>query len=226
MTDYNYPESDQVVLVIENEGEIVFFSLAAEAKTHLELMRRMQLRTRKMPDFEPVGFKFDNPDAPMDLGFNQLYPTDVILVDKYDTIIRAWTEPANPTPLTHRTTVYGLCTIVLCSEGLSDHMGIVPGISKLTLRSSMSYGPIYCQQIWAKELKVQTDEEIIKTFNGMAGKKYGGPAANAHRSTLGQEILSRSFDSSLLFELHPDGSIKTICFAKKVKLVNNKLEYE
>ena len=45
-------------------------------------------------------------------------------------------------------------------------------------------------------------------------------------SELGREINSRSFDSSIIIKLNEDGSICKANYAKKVKLINNKLEFE
>ncbi len=224
MKELHYPYSKQITLVIENYGKIVYFSLAVQATTQEEMLRQLKLRERHK-DLDPLGFEFEHPQTPRSISFTQPYAMDVIGVDMYDNVLCTWTEPANHSKTRSYRTFSGLRTLVVCPEGLSQRTGIIPGVSKLTLRTSMSYTAIYYQEVWAKELKLKSDQEIIDMYNNWIGKGYMGTAGNISRSTLGSEIASRPFDSSLIIKHNEYGRISGVNFSKRVRLINNKLEF-
>ncbi|MEI7421898.1 MAG: hypothetical protein WCK18_07380 [Prolixibacteraceae bacterium] len=45
-------------------------------------------------------------------------------------------------------------------------------------------------------------------------------------TTLGDEILSRGFDSSTIITLYKYGSIQSTSYSRRVRLIDNKLEFE
>ncbi|MEI7830722.1 MAG: hypothetical protein WCI31_13180 [Prolixibacteraceae bacterium] len=224
MKELNYPYSKQVTLVIENNDEIVYYSLAVLATTFGEFNRQLKMM-KKQPEPKPLGFEFDESETIEGVDFYPGFPSDIILVDSSANILCNWTEP-DFSGLYSGKTFYAVKTMVICPEGFIQKSGIKRGVSKLTLRSSMAYAAIYYQDVWLKKIKLNTDQEIIDIYNNMAGKGYRGHGGTLQMSVLGHEIFSRSFDSSILFTLNTNGKISSISFAKKVKLVGNKLEYE
>jgi hypothetical protein len=224
MEKLRVPYSAQVTLVIENYNEIVWFSHAVQSMTYDNLIHQMKVR-KKHPAPEPLGFEFEEPVTMDGVDFYPGYPCDIILVDKYTNILSCWTEP-DFSELSGCRNSNGVKIMVLCPEGFIHESGIIQGVSKLTLRSSMAWAPIYYQEVWRKGLKTKSDQEIIDIFNSLTGKRYRGYSGTVKMSTLGDEILSRGFDSSIIITLNKYGSLCSTNYSKKVRLIDNKLEFE
>ena len=218
------PYSSGVTLVIENYNEIVWFSHAVQAMTYENMIHQMEMR-KKHPEPEPLGFEFEEPNSMYGVDYYQGYPCDIILVDRYDNIISSWTEP-DFSENRGRRNFDGIKIMLLCPKGFIKDSGIIQGISKLTLRSSMAWASIYTHEVYAKELKSMTDQEIIDSLNLWVGKGYMGNLGNCMRLAIGKEILARSFDYSIIFRPATNGSYDSVSMQKRVKLVENRLEFE
>jgi hypothetical protein len=146
-------------------------------------------------------------------------------VDRYDSILSSWTEPDFSENYGRRN-FNGVKTLLFCPEGFIRESGLIKGVSKLTLRSSMAWAAIYSHEVYAKELKAKSDEEIIEIFNRTVGTGYSGNLGSSTRGALGREIMSRPFDHSVIFSRGSHGSIDFISFSKRVRLAGNRLELE
>lgn len=224
MKKLRVPYSSRVTLVIEHFDEIVWFSHAIQAMTLENLDYQQKLR-KKHPDPEPLGYQLDEPTTFEGVDFYPGFPCEVILVDRYDNILSCWPEPDFSEDYGRRN-FNGVKTLLFFPEGFIRESGLIQGVSKLTLRSSMAWAPIYCSEVWSKELKIMSDQEIIALYNSMACTGYMGNLGSSRRHTLGKEIQSRSFDYSVIFSPGSHGSIDFISFEKKVRLAENRLEVE
>ena len=73
---------------------------------------------------------------------------------------------------------------------------------------------------WAEELAACTDEELVARHNQAVGLRCFGLARQMYLGCLMQEILSRSFDSSVLFERDADGKVTAYQLSSKVEIRN------
>ena len=225
MEKWNYPDSFRTTLVVENNGEIVYFTNAMQAATPEELSRMLTLR-EKNRRLDPLGYELNKASSLQSLSFNRPFPRDIILVDRNDTVFTAWKEPANYSPIICYRTFSNLKMVISGSVGLIRKAKIIPGISNLTLRPTTAYAAIYYHEVWRKGLKSKSDQEIIDLYNSITGKGYRGHGGTIQMSILGEEILSRGFDSSIILALNKYSSLQSISYSRRVRLINNKLEFE
>jgi hypothetical protein len=218
------PYSDQVTLVIENDNEIVWFSHAVQAMTYENMIYQLEIR-KKQPEDDPLGFEFEEPATMEGVDYYPGFPCDIILVDRYDNVLGNWTEP-DFSEINGSRNFSGVKTMLICPQGFNKKSGLIQGVSKLTLRSSMAWAAIYTHEVYAKELRSRSDQEIIDSFNAWVGKGYMGNLGNCTRSAIGKEIFARSFNYSIIFRPGTNGTCDSVSMQKRVKLVENRLEFE
>lgn len=226
MEEEIYIDGEQITLVIEQDEQIDFFSIAYLMKRHQDIDRMPVMDAGPDSECEALVFSFDPLDEPWIPWASLPYAVDVVLADRFDTIFLIATVPAHSSTAILQEHAARAARVIICPGGLLPERCFLPGSRKISIRSNSSYGSIYCQEVWSKELKASSDEELIQTFNRMTGIRNGGFGANAQRNAIGNEIHARPFDSSILFTHYPNGSIQSISFGKRVKLSNNRLEYE
>ena len=225
MKQLNYPYSELVTLVTENYGEKVNYSHATQANTYEEMLRHLKMR-KKRNDLDPLVYEFEEPTLMSNVSFSIGYTYDVMLIDNFSNVLGGWTEPASFSENSCIGTFEGVLLLVYCPEGFIRKAGILPGISKLTLVTGMPYEYTICHVRWSDKLKNKSDQGIIDMYNAIVDRGYDKYFEGIRMETLGHEIFSRSFDSSILFVLNPDGTIYSMSGDRRVKLMDNTLAYE
>ena len=76
-----------------------------------------------------------------------------------------------------------------------------------------------------KRKSLCSDENLIRTFNKEVGCGGWVIARMWHLHYLSHEIRRRNFNSDIIFDLDEKGNILAMKLSKKVKLVDNKLEF-
>lgn len=224
MGEFVHSSGRQVTLVVEHDEEIVYYSVADQyfstEALHSELKRRV-----KKADPDPLALEIcDLIPARFRKSTRQVL-VDFILVGAGDLVISTKTEPVEYLEfLSAHPPVY-LEAVVTGKTGLIRKSGIIPGTSRVTLRSATAYPAIFLHDKLLPELQAMSDRKLINAFNRKAGKGYMGMGGNISRSLLGQVMHSRDFDSSCIITSNPDGTICRIHWGRKVKLVNNRLEF-
>jgi hypothetical protein len=72
----------------------------------------------------------------------------------------------------------------------------------------------------------KTDEELINTFNLYVGVRNWGHFISHYIKIMADEIKTRNFDSTIIFEKTKIHGYDTFCLGKKVILINNRLEFQ
>lgn len=72
---------------------------------------------------------------------------------------------------------------------------------------------------WKKQMAECSDEELISRHNHSVGLRCFGYARQMYLGCLEREILSRDFDSSILFERDADGKVTDYRLSFKVEIM-------
>jgi hypothetical protein len=217
----NYRE--QCTLVITT-GDDVFPEISEIELADFSLIPSLLNRDDK-GNFQPLTLKFDSLESIIVVNFNYGFKVEILCIDQDGLVVELHTE-AGHSLLGKIKLFKGFSLIVFSPKGFAVKRGIVVGKTKITLASPMAYGPYYNQHVWRKENSTKSDQEIIDVYNSITGRGYMGIAGSSRMNEIGREIHSRDFDSSKIISLNEDGSIKSISFAKKVRLLNGRLEFD
>ena len=74
--------------------------------------------------------------------------------------------------------------------------------------------------------KNKTDEELINTFNLYVGLRNWGHFISHYIKIMADEIKTRNFDSTIIFEKTKIDGYDTFSLGEKVILKNNRLEFQ
>jgi hypothetical protein len=71
---------------------------------------------------------------------------------------------------------------------------------------------------WAQELAECSDDELVSRHNQSVGIRCFGVARQMYLGCLERELLTRDFDSSVLFERDDDGKVAAYRLSAKVMI--------